>query len=64
MSTETRRWTVVEMIRWTADYLGARNVHNARLNAELLLAGVLGLKRLDLYLQFDRPLLPEELAEY
>lgn len=64
VSTETRVWTVVEMIRWTADYLGARNVHNARLNAELLLAGVLKLKRLDLYLQFDRPLLPEELAEY
>jgi release factor glutamine methyltransferase len=64
VSTETRVWTVVEMIRWTADYLGARNVHNARLNAELLLSGVLKLKRLDLYLQFDRPLLPEELAEY
>jgi release factor glutamine methyltransferase len=64
VSTETRVWTVVEMIRWTADYLGARHVHNARLNAELLLAGVLGLKRLDLYLQFDRPLRPEELAEY
>lgn len=52
------------MIRWTADYLAARSVHNARLNAELLLAGVLGLKRLDLYLQFDRPLQPHELAEY
>ncbi|HEX2208558.1 MAG TPA: peptide chain release factor N(5)-glutamine methyltransferase [Longimicrobium sp.] len=52
------------MIRWTADYLGARNVHNARLNAELLLAGVLGVKRLDLYLQFDRPLSPEELAGF
>ncbi|HEU4325478.1 MAG TPA: peptide chain release factor N(5)-glutamine methyltransferase [Roseiflexaceae bacterium] len=64
MSTDTKRWTVVEMIRWTAEYLGGKNVHNARLNAELLLAGVLGLKRLDLYLQFDRPLRPEELAEF
>ncbi len=64
VSTDTKRWTVVEMIRWTAEYLGGKNVHNARLNAELLLAGVLGLKRLDLYLQFDRPLRPEELAEF
>jgi release factor glutamine methyltransferase len=64
VATDTKRWTVVEMIRWTAEYLGGKNVHNARLNAELLLAGVLGLKRLDLYLQFDRPLSPEELAEF
>lgn len=61
---EPRRWTVVEMIRWTAEYLGGRGFHNARLNAELLLAGELGLKRLDLYLQFDRPLAPDELAGF
>ncbi|HEX2076061.1 MAG TPA: peptide chain release factor N(5)-glutamine methyltransferase [Longimicrobium sp.] len=64
MATDTRRWTVVEMIRWTAEYLGEKGVHNARLNGELLLAGVLGCKRLDLYLQHDRPLTAEELAEF
>lgn len=64
MVTETKRWTVVEMVRWTAEYLGGKGFHNARLNAELLLAGMLGLKRLDLYLQHDRPLSPEELAEF
>ena len=52
------------MIRWTAEYLAGKGFHNARLNAELLLAGMLGLKRLDLYLQHDRPLTPEELAEF
>lgn len=52
------------MIRWTAEYLAGKGFHNPRLNAELLLAGMLGLKRLDLYLQYDRPLTPEELAEY
>ena len=57
-------WTVVEMLRWTAEYLGGKGFHNARLNGELLLAGVLGLRRLDLYLQFDRPLAPEELGEF
>ncbi len=59
-----RQWTVVELIRWTADYLAEKGFHNPRLNGELLLAGVLGLKRLDLYLQFDRPLRPEELAAF
>jgi release factor glutamine methyltransferase len=59
-----RVWTVVEMIGWTAAWLQGKGFHNARLNAELLLAGVLGLKRLDLYLQHDRPLRPEEVAEF
>src|SRR5690606_28113612 len=47
----------------TGDYLASRGLPDGRLNAELLLAGVLGLRRLDLYLQFDRPLSAEELAE-
>lgn len=55
---------MVELLQWTAEYLGKKGFHNARLNGELLLAGVLGLKRLDLYLQFDRPLRPEEMAEF
>jgi release factor glutamine methyltransferase len=62
--SEARRWTVVELLRWTADYLKEKGFHNARLNGELLLAGTLGLKRLDLYLQHDRPLSPAELAAY
>lgn len=60
----SRVWTIVELIRWTTEYLEQKGVAEARLNAELLLAGVLNLKRLDLYLQFDRPVRPEELAEF
>jgi release factor glutamine methyltransferase len=59
-----KRWTVMEMVGWTANYLKEKGFHNARLNAELLLAGSLGLKRLDLYLQHDRPLKAEELADF
>ena len=49
------------MILWTADYLSAKGVDRARLEGEHLLAYALGLKRLDLYLQYDRPLTPDEL---
>ncbi|CAN5906890.1 peptide chain release factor N(5)-glutamine methyltransferase [soil metagenome] len=61
---EPRSWTILELLRWTTEYLAGKSFHNPRLNAELLLAGVLGVKRLDLYLQFDRLLRPEELAEF
>lgn len=57
-------WTVMELVAWTADWLKEKGFHNPRLNAELLLAGTLGVKRLDLYLQFDRPLRADELAEF
>jgi release factor glutamine methyltransferase len=59
-----KTWMVMEMVGWTANYLKEKGFHNPRLNAELLLAGTLGIKRLDLYLQHDRPLRPAELAEF
>jgi release factor glutamine methyltransferase len=61
---EPRVWTVLEMLRWTAEYLASKGFENARLEADLLLAGTLGLKRLDLYLQYDRPLAADELAAF
>lgn len=60
----SQTWTVLALIRWTARYLAEHGFNDARLEAELLLAGALGLKRLELYLQFDRPLAPEELAVF
>lgn len=59
-----RTWRPVELIRWTADYLAGRGFDEARLHAELLLADVLACGRLDLYLQFERPLTRAELAGF
>ena len=57
-------WTVLHMVLWSADYLQARGVERARLDAEHLLAHATGVDRLQLYLQFDRPLSPDELDHF
>lgn len=57
-------WTVLKLIRWSAGYLEEKGVESARLDAEHLLAHALGTTRLQLYLQYDRPLSPEELAAF
>ena len=56
--------TVVELLKVSAGYLEKHGADSARLDAEVLLAHALGLRRLDLYLQFDRPLTETELAGY
>lgn len=56
--------TLLTVLTKAAGYLKSKGVPNPRLDAELLLAHVLGIKRLDLYLQFDRPLAEAELEAY
>ncbi len=53
-----KHWTILEILNWTTDYFDKQNIDNARLNAELIIAHVLGYKRFDLYLNFDEPILP------
>lgn len=48
--------TVLEVIQSTTGFFQQRNIESPRLNIEHLLAHVLGKKRMDLYLEFDRPL--------
>lgn len=56
--------TVIEVLKAASGHLQKHGSDSARLDAEVLLARALGLRRLDLYLQFDRPLSDEELSDY
>ena len=54
--------TVLEVIQRSTEFLSKKGVESARLQTELLLAHVLGLARMQLYLNFERVLSTAELA--
>lgn len=65
MKTEEEQiWTILKLIEWSANYLSEKGFDDARLNAELMLAHALNLKRIDLYMKFDTILSPDQLAKY
>jgi len=55
--------TVLEIIKRTTDFFAGKQIESPRLNAELLIGHALGLKRMQLYLQFERPLTEAELEK-
>src|SRR6202045_1929935 len=54
--------TVLEVLQSMTAYFKKRNIDNPRLNAEHLLAHVLGCTRMELYLEFERNLGETELT--
>ena len=54
--------TVLEVLQSTTAYFQKRAIESPRLNAEHLVAHSLGKKRIELYLEFERPLSEAELA--
>lgn len=63
MSSKVDEWTVLSMLEWGTDYFKEKEIPDPRHSIEWLLAEVLGVKRLDLYLKFDRPLSRNELED-
>ncbi|MCP4023253.1 MAG: peptide chain release factor N(5)-glutamine methyltransferase [Desulfobacteraceae bacterium] len=57
-------WTIFKVLSWTESYFKSHSIESPRLAAEILLGATLGVKRLDLYLQYDRPLQDDELSEF
>ena len=54
---------LLEIVKKTTDFLSAKGVENPRLNAELLIGHALSLSRMQLYLQFERPVTEPELEK-
>ena len=60
----SKPWTVLRVMLQSADYLADKGVESARLDAEHLLAHVLGIGRLEMYLQHERQMQPSELDDF
>jgi len=58
------RWTVLKVLQWTTQYFKDRGFEQPRADAEVLLAHALGFERIQLYLNYDKPLSFEELTQF
>ena len=54
--------TVLEVVKKTSEFFAGKGIESPRLNAELIVGHALGLARMRLYLEFERPLTDPELA--
>lgn len=61
-SSQTDVWTVLRMLEWGTEWFAQRGIPSPRLSIEWLLADALQTRRLNLYVQHDRPLSAAELA--
>jgi len=57
-------WTILELLRWTTQHFSDLRIETPRLDAECLLASALGVDRMRLYLDFDKPASPGERDAY
>jgi len=55
--------TVLEIIKKTTEFFAGKGIEGARLNAELLIGHALERKRMQLYMEFERPLAEAELEK-
>lgn len=56
------RWTIRSVLAWTKEHLAGKGVENPRLETEWILAAALGVDRVGLYIDFEKPLTDPELA--
>ncbi len=62
--SEEKSWTILELLRWTTEHFAEQGIETAKLDAECLLAHALGMKRLQLYVEFEQTSGSEERARF
>ncbi len=64
MSESVKTWRIIDLLKVTEEHFKKNNIENPRLNAELLLCNTLGTKRINLYLDFEKPLNEVEITSF
>lgn len=62
-SAAPKSWTIGSLVKWATDDFRARGIESPRLDAELIVAHTLGIDRMRVILDADRPLEGAELAQ-
>lgn len=62
MNAAPKTWTIGALVKWAIDDFRARGIENPRLDAELIVAHALGIDRMRVILDAERPLDEKELA--
>lgn len=62
--TREELWTIGRLLQWSESFFRDKGIETPRLDAEVLLSHVLEKPRIYLYVHYDQPLDPEELAAY
>lgn len=64
MAETLKTWRVLDILKVTEAAFADKGIKNPRLNAELLLCDITGDKRIELYLNFEKPLTKAEVDAY
>lgn len=62
--SENSEWNILKLLRWTQSYFKKHEIESPRAAAEILLAHVLGARRIDLYVRYDQPMNKPELKAF
>ncbi|MEO8513173.1 MAG: peptide chain release factor N(5)-glutamine methyltransferase [Ignavibacteria bacterium] len=64
MNETLKTWNILEILKVTENAFAEKGIRNPRLNAELLLSETTGYNRMNLYLNFEKPLTEAEVSDY
>jgi len=64
MAELKKEWRVVDILKWSKDYLGTKGVESPQVEAEWLIREVLDCSRIDVYMNHARPFSKAEKAQF